>query len=154
MKVSNMIGDRYSTDKFGLYNRTGAATVKGGVYFVDSSRSEAESTDVPTALGNVTAVTTALMATSTTLIVADGIYADNAPGIFGESYDGGVFDILVDGTTDVAAGDFLKPVNAATYMVKAAAGETYWAKALEARTTNSAALVKCRLYSQGLLSHT
>lgn len=160
MKVSNFIpGDRYSTDKRTMTNRTGAATTKGGVYFVDELWTQSESDSVEDALADVTPVTTAHIAVPGTLVVADGATADNENGLFYESYDGSLVKIWVDGTTDVLKGDALKPVDVKEYMVKASGGDLYYAVALEGQTTASIVvadkiLIWCRLFSRPLLMHT
>lgn len=144
------IANRQNQVKRLMNNRTGAATVAGGVGFVDSSRSEAESTSISLAANNVTAVTTALMTKRARLVVAADIYADDAEGQWLDADDGTTCLINVDSTTDILNGDLLKPVNGGDHLVKATPGTDIWyARALEGRTANSEGAIRCELYSAG-----
>jgi hypothetical protein len=134
-------------------NKTGADTVLGGAYSVDLPGDDADSktssaTDPDKSQGNVTAVSTADIACGQ-ILVSKGIYADDDGGEFVEG-EGVVVNALVDGTTDVAAGDALKAQNAGTSFIKATVGtDRFHAIALKAQTTNSAVLIPVLLYSSG-----
>lgn len=145
------------------YNRTGATLVEGAVGFIDAAQGDGDSGSVEAGLDNVVAISTARIAIQPRLVVAAGVpnfAADNERGQFIEG-DGVECLILVESTTDIAAGDWLKPVNAQVYMVKGNIGAiidntgssgTYdyvYAQALQARTADSAGLIRCLLYSGG-----
>src|SRR5690349_3351360 len=107
------------------YNRSGGATLAWGSYFVDTPQGDADSTTIEKGLQNAIAVTTALIAKQPRLIISDGTQqsqpADNAQGMFVEGDCVDTF-ALVEGTTDIAKGDKLKPVNGQAYLVKANIG--------------------------------
>lgn len=145
------------------YNRTGATLVAGGVGFIDLSQSDAASTTPETAMDNVVAISTALIAIQPRLVVAaqvPNLAADDEKGQFIEG-DGVECLILVESTTDILKGDWLKPVNAQVYLVKGSIGAiidntgsagTYdyvYAQALEGRTANDTGLIRCLLFSSG-----
>lgn len=138
-----------------LYNRTGATIQKGYVGFLDTSQSDAASTTVALALSNVVKPTTALIAKRAQKLVVcqDAGLADDAQGRFAMG-DGGdlICQILVEGTTDVAKGDLLKPVDAQYYLVKATAGtDLAFAEALEAQTSATPTLILCRLFDRAFV---
>lgn len=150
------------------WNRTAGVTVLGGVGFVDYTQSDTASsgaTDpIRASMENVVAVTTALIATRPKLVVcAEAGCADDAVGKWLEGEDF-IADVNVDSTTDIAVGDWLKPVNAGDHLVKAtqfsvdetgaAAAESLvpvYAQALQARTANNEGTIKARVFSNGLI---
>lgn len=124
------------------------ATVKGGVYAIDIGGSSTYPTNLDTIIAN----STTTMDLLSPMVVADNIYtaATTARCTFGE---GVICQVLVEGTTDIAKGDQLKPVNGQAYLVKAttaytdANGDHYNAIALEAFTTNSTGLIMAIFFS-------
>lgn len=141
-------GSRGTVSGIIMANRTGANSVVGGCYFKDLKRSQAESTSTATAQENFIPVTTSLI-TDGILVVGTKILADNERGYCVEGF-GVEVDLLVESTTDIGAGDSLKPVNAQAYMVKATvATDKVYARALEARTANDTGLIRAILYSVG-----
>jgi hypothetical protein len=100
-----------------LYNRTGGATVVGGVYAIDVSRVQAESTDAASAMSNATPVAAANI--DGILVIADQIVADNEIGRF--IVNGPALALVDGGTTDVLVGDKLIAAAASTSLVKSGA---------------------------------
>lgn len=139
-----------------LMNRSAANLTKNGAYFLDTPNGDADSTDIPNGLNNAIAVTTALIAQRPPLAIADenqtdATIADNSPGRFlmGE---GVLCRVLVNSTTDITKGDWLKPVNAQSYLVKATLGtDVIYAQALETRTADTTGPISVLLYSSGRL---
>ena len=128
------------------YNRTGATVYQGYVGFLDTSQSDGDSGSISAGLSNIVKVTTALMnKRCQRLVVCNDQAADNAQtrAVGGEDK---VVRCLVEGTTDIAKGDLLKPVNGQYYLVKATAGtDLYYAEALENFTTDGTGLIAVRL---------
>lgn len=150
--VSNN-ASRYDENNAAIFtSRTGATSVLGGVGFQDVVTSDAASTSIAVGEGNVVAVTTALMAMRPPLVVwAEAGVADDKPG---RAYCGDGIRCLinVNSTTDIAKGDWLKPVDAGDHMVKGTLGTDYvYAQALAARTSNDEGTIECLLYSSGKL---
>lgn len=119
-------------------NRTGGALVIGGVYALDHTQSDADSTDAETGAGNVVAVDSGHI--NCDLVIATDTLADNASGSFIAASPH--TQVMVEGTTDVAKGDVLIPV-AGQYYLKTQSVTVLTAgcgQAHEARTTNSAGL--------------
>lgn len=135
---------QFETKKIIATQRLGASTdtVAGGVYQVDTAGNATESTDPDSNAVSVIAVNTS---TNKLLVVADGVYADNTPGVYTLV---GLIDVLVDGgTNDVAEGDSLCAVNAATSLVKQMTSggtqlQVACGVAFEAYTSGTAALKK------------
>jgi len=134
-------------------NKTGSDTVVGGVYSVDLPGDDADSqtssaADPNKSQGNVTAVSTADIAAGE-LIVAEEIVADDADGRFCEG-EGVVVNVLVDGTTDVAAGDPVKAQNASTSVIKATVGtDRFHGICLVAQTSSTPTLCPVLWFSSG-----
>jgi len=133
-------GDTLQASKVGFINRTGAALVKGGVYALDLTKGATESTTARAGAYNLVAVATAHLAAGI-LVVAEAATPDDEEGqgvIFGPA------KVLVEGTTDVAAGDRLKAVNAQNYLQKASAAvgsiDVGVGVARDAQAANSAVL--------------
>lgn len=142
-------GDIFGNAPIVLNNRTGATTVQGSTGFIDTPQADADSTSLATGMSNVVAVSTALITKGILVVAKDAGVVDNAAGNY-YCGEGVQCYINVDGTTDVAKGDILKPVNAGDHMVKATAGTDRWyAVSLEARTTDSEGPVLCLLFSSG-----
>lgn len=136
------------------WNRTGATLATGSVGFVDHIKGDAASTSWSLGESNVVAVTTARIAMRPQLVVHVDTGATPADDKEALWYDGEnvICYARVDSTTDIAAGDWLKPVNAGDHLVKATLGTDYvYAQALEARTSNDEGLIRVRLFSQGKL---
>lgn len=147
--IAIISGDIFGAATIPLTNRTGATTVQGSVGFIDLPQADGDSTDLPTAQGNVVATSTALIASGLCVVARDAGVLDNGVGQY-SCDEGTKCYINVDGTTDVAKGDVLKPVNAGDHMVKATVGTDRWfAQALEARTANTEGPVLCILWSMG-----
>lgn len=132
-----------------FYNRTGGTVYEGYVGFIDEFQGDAASTSVLTGQQNIVKVTTALMAKGDPkLVVFKETAADDeqARAIAGED---AIVRILVEGTTDIAKGDGLKPVNAQYYLVKGTIGtDRIYAIALEAFTTDGTGVILARLLPQ------
>lgn len=135
-------GDNFATRRATVANRTGGTLVLGQVYCLDISAVQAETTTVKLGLGNITPPATANLASPAVVAVAGQLLADNETGLVAIE---GEVSALVDGTTDVAIGDPLTILNAGTAFTKAGTGALIHARALEARTTNSAGLQKVML---------
>jgi hypothetical protein len=146
-----MPGDYASNAGAVRTNRTGASIAIGGVAIVDATQAEAESTSVALGQQNLTAVTsTNLKAGKVVVNVTGAAVADNADGRFCESNDGAIVQALVNSTTDIAKGDWLKPVNGQAYLVKGTNGtDRTVARALEARTSDDTGLIYVELFSNG-----
>jgi hypothetical protein len=133
-----------------FHNRTGAATVRGGIYLRDLHQSATESTTPGKGSNSIVPMTTAGIACGEVGVALD-VVDDNkmAKVVFGE---GVPVQIEVDGSgTAIAKGDGLKPVNAADHAVKATLGtDRYHFQALEAATT-AGAIIWAILYSSGRL---
>jgi hypothetical protein len=129
-----------------FYNRTGGTVHKGYVGFIDTAQTDAASTSLAEGLKNIVKVTTALMNKRVQQLVVFNEDADDDGQARATGGGDKVVQILCDGTTDIAKGDLLKPVNGQYYLVKATAGtDLYYAEALEAFTTDGQGLVWCRL---------
>lgn len=116
-----------------LTNKSGAATVLGGVYQIDTLQSSAASVDAFTALDNVVNPSTAGINSGVTFCVAQNpAVADGSRTAFLVE---GVTQVLLNGT--VAIGDNLIPVNAQNYLqTNAGTGPALSVgKALEANVT-------------------
>lgn len=135
-------GDNFATRKITVSNRTGGTLVLGQPYALDISAVQAETTSVKKGLGNITPPATANLASIMVVALAGQLLADNETGLVASE---GEVSALVDGTTDVAIGDSLTVANAGAAFVKASTGNQIHARALEARTTNSAGLMKVML---------
>ncbi len=150
--VSNN-ASRYDENNAAIFtNRTGATSVLGGVGFQDVMTGDASSTSIALGEGHSVAVSTARIAMRPPLVVwAEAGIADDKPG---RAYCGDGIRCLinVDSTTDLAKGDWLKPVDAGDHMVKGTLGTDYvYAMVLTARTSNDEGTVDCLLYSSGKL---
>lgn len=121
-----------------LYNATGGALTSGGFYMVDYGGT------TPTA-PNPRVVTPATTAIMREFVVALSALADVSYGWFAYA---GYVDALVEGTTDVTAGDYLKLVNAQLYVVKDATtiSAASMARALAGQTANSAVAARIFLF--------
>jgi hypothetical protein len=116
---------------------TGTTTLRSGqVLCFDPSATKTDA-DPKLRLGSAVQVISA----SNKLLPA-GIVPDNEAGKVGpcfvelqEPQSGDMVDAEVDGTTDVAAGDFLVADNTLGALIKGAAGDPF--KALEANTANA-----------------
>lgn len=142
-------------------NRTGAALLERGCYFIDIPQGDGDSDTVDHGLDNVLKPTTALIAKQLRLVISNGTAADNVRESFVEG-EGVETLALVEGTTDIAKGDWLKPTNGQAYLVKATTGgaqidyslttggaDYVYAQALEAFTTDGTGTIRVLLYSSG-----
>jgi hypothetical protein len=138
-------GDTDECEQQAFFNRSGGATVEGEVYTRDIKRSATESTTVRTALSNLVDPATANLAQP--IAVAQGVVADDDSNLFVTK---GRCKALVNGTTDVAAGDYLKTTNGSNAFSKAtfAVGsvEFAYARALEAQTADSNVLIEVEIF--------
>lgn len=136
-------------DRFeiGGINRTGGAMVKGGVYALDITRTDAtNSIDTDSSITSVVACATANL--RGILVVALDAYAAAAPGRF---LVRGLGKVMVDGTTDVLVGDRLIPQNASSSLIKMAANSLVNPCALAlAGQTNDGALLTDGIYFDGM----
>ena len=125
-------GDVDETIKITQVNRTGSATVAGGVYVRDLLQSATESTSPTAGRGNIVAAATSNLAMPP--VVALGPVADDATGLFVVK---GPCKAKVNGS--VSIGDYLKTVNAKDYFEACGfadgSTEVAWAIALEANTS-------------------
>jgi hypothetical protein len=134
-----------------VINRTGAATVVGGIYQRDIAQTDGDSgttvADAGKAIDNIIAVATARRMYP--VCVALDAVADNKPLRVIETYDEPVIcKIRVLGASGTVKGDVLKTVNAQNYMSKA----TYTTNAanailLETWETTSVALKTVAFFS-------
>ncbi len=148
-------------------NRTAGTLVKGSVGMVDDLLTDGDSTTIQLAMDNIVAVSTARISARCPLVVFCGdSCVDNEQGNFAEAQGDAIVQVLVNSTTNIAAGDFLKPVDASDSLVKnASAANPFvvdesgsvsdtltisYARALEARTADDEGLIWCRLYSHGI----
>lgn len=150
IKYGGGVGDIFEDGKLRHFvNRSGAATVKGGAYVWDIFHTEAESDSIDNGKKNVTAVSTALIATAPIIVIASDVIADNAAGLFYIG-DGVECPILLEGTTDVTIASAVKIVNVQPYMVLATILTDRWhAKAYAAQTSATPTLTPCLLFSSG-----
>lgn len=132
--------------KIPAVNRTGGATVVGGVYALDVAQSDGASTSIELGASNVIAVATARF--KSPLVVALQVLADDQEGTFMlQSPD---VPILIEGTTDVAAGESLVPVNAQTYLKNQSTNTLAGAIAFAWAAQTSATPTLTRCYFNGL----
>lgn len=131
-------GDTFKAGKITITNRTGGDLVQYGVYTVDLLQTATESTTPQAGLGNIVPTVTANLGMP--IVVYDD-YKTLADNETGQAVFHGPVRCLVNGA--VAKGDYLKAVNAQTYLTPAgfAAGsvEVAWAIALEANSSGTAA---------------
>lgn len=128
-------GDTFQTQKITATNRTGGALAVGGVYALDVTLSQTESSTAQKALGNVVAVAAGNI--DGILVVALDTLADNETGLF--VLDGPTLALVDGGTLDVAAGDKLIPTAASNALTKSGATtDIVAAKALAANTGTAA----------------
>lgn len=141
-------------------NRTGGATVAGGIYVIDIPQADGDSGSIAAGLENILGVTTARMAVRPRVVIATEAVDDNGVVQCVEAFGVPVItQCRVESTTDIAKGDLLKLVDVQTYLVKATVAytvneagsstrDTYYARALEARTSNDAGLISVLFYSE------
>lgn len=131
----NSDGTSYSQVR--LYNATGGALTAGGWYMIAWGGTTATAQNPRV----IVPATTALMRE---FVVALAALADASYGWFAYS---GYVDALVDGTSDVTAGHFVKLVNGSTAVVTD--GATYTANTvavcLPGQTTNAPTSTRCFL---------
>lgn len=119
------LGDSVAVEKITVKNVTATDTVAGGVYALDITAIDAEtsgaSDPVRAGLGHLVAVATANL--GGILVVTPKVIK---AGELGEAIISGPVKVKVNGTTDIAKGDRLKASNASAVLTKAsaAAGST------------------------------
>lgn len=133
--------DNFQAVKIGFINKTGGALVKGGVYALDVNQADAYSTTAQKSLFALKAVAAGNI--NGVLVVAEKA---TPSGEVGEGVVFGPCDALVEGTTDVAAGDRLKATAAQNYLAKASAAvgsvDVGVGMACGAQAANSSVLTK------------
>lgn len=145
----------------GYYNRTAAALTEGCVAFIDSPQTDTDSGTIGDGLRNAVAITTARITQHLKMVIhaRTESVADNDLTAFYD-VDDTICSVLVNSTTDITKGDWLKPVNAQTYLVKATNAITVdeggavvhdfaYARALETRTADTTGLIKVIFFPHG-----
>ncbi len=121
-----------------LFNDTGGATIKNAVYMVGFDGDLTQNPKIETC---------AAVTVDRQLVVATEAYADQTWGWY---VFAGVYDVMVEGTTDVAVGDYLKLVAAtdADALIKDGTSRTADSVAIAcaAQAANSAVATKCFLF--------
>lgn len=145
VKEISRLGETPKSSTIRAFNRTGAATVKGGIYALDLTGSSTEA--VPFAeyialnppdvskspFGNVVAVG-AGSDDGWVLVVAESVIADDAEGIFTLK---GVTQVLMVGSSAIAIGARIAPTSGQAYASAEGDGIAICGIALEAGPTGS-----------------